>query len=1141
MTPEKQLSVKFDSVFRSELEWIEKRRIELRQSDKLPAGDAISVEKIDVTSNDALQQLETEALKADLCGLAISGGGIRSATFSLGVLQGLAATGLLPRFDYLSTVSGGGYIGSWFSTWVNREGFSKVEKQLLPPRMQLTTTSAEVEPEPVRHLRLYSNYLAPRPGLFSFDGWVIIAISLRNLLLNQMVLLLAMLGVFIGIRTIVEGFSLSHKAPSSDGLQLVFSVLALEMFAWANVGAAIYAPGGVLNEKVGFTISRFWLNCIIPWLLAAMFVSLLFVSKSSVDWLSKEKFGTNLLITAIVFGVSHGVLGCTAFSRRWRAAWVGFMTGAGGGAVLFLAWSYLILTSHEHHTTVAAIATFGVPLSLAIYVFTNFLMVGLCGPELKEMEREWWSSMNSRLMMIATAWAILFVISVYGPWLVGQALMQSNNWYAYATGTAGIGWLTTLLAGLKASQGAGTNSTSRGGFRENLARIAPVLFLITLALGISVMTTWIAYDVYAGMQDEPSPSLEFRQRYSMLLVDMNDPKWPVSILSERFPLPILGVLSVSTMLLMFGSHWLGLFVGVNTFSLQNLYANRLVRCYLGASKNKRTPDPIVNMDSDDDINFSALFPGQGYISAKERKTRASSAPDTDGDDEKNEGYSGPIHIVNGALNQKASAIRSKGGRNKDGKYSAEEVKAEKLQFVERQAESFVFTPLYCGSEATGYCPTEKFAGNIKLGTAVAVSGAAVTPNMGYHSSPAITALLTVFNIRLGAWFGNPRCESNSNPNPAASAWLLMQELAGMTDSESDYVYVSDGGHFENMGVYELIRRRCRFIFAVDVGGDPQFHENVGRVIRQVRIDFGIHIDVDMAPVSPGPDGKSQSHVVVGRIHYGDVNRTKDYKDPNPLDPNYEHEQNHGIIVWLKNSLTGDEPGDLANHAAMNPSFPYDTIADQFFSESQFESYRALGYHSAMRSIILPSKSPSKPTASSPYRYAGAEQIAVPTKDSASKIISATTNEIFKGIYDFWLTKPAQFLTGYIHQNEAYAKIQASLRQNEKLRRLAMELYGTEKEKIEAVGSIESGFAVEERLMVNEMLTMLESVFFELDLERQSLHPVHAGWMGVFKHWSKSESFKKCWADENATTENGLFREYSPSFCRFMDKMMDLVH
>lgn len=128
-----------------------------------------------------------DAHKANLVGLAFSGGGIRSATFNLGVLQALADLKLLYRIDYLSTVSGGGYIGGWLAAWTKRlNSFGEVQKRLSTNRVQ---QEDDREPAPIRFLRVFSNYLTPKLGIFSGDTWAAAAIILRNILLNQAVLL----------------------------------------------------------------------------------------------------------------------------------------------------------------------------------------------------------------------------------------------------------------------------------------------------------------------------------------------------------------------------------------------------------------------------------------------------------------------------------------------------------------------------------------------------------------------------------------------------------------------------------------------------------------------------------------------------------------------------------------------------------------------------------------------------------------------------------------------------------------------------------------------------------------------------------------------------------------------------------------
>jgi len=117
-------------------------------------------------------------LKETRAALCISGGGIRSAIFGLGILQGLARCGLLDRFHYLSTVSGGGYIGSWLSAWIKNhaQGIGGVVAELRGRRDSILSP----EPRPIRHLREFSNYLAPKTGLTSVDFWTLIATFLQS-------------------------------------------------------------------------------------------------------------------------------------------------------------------------------------------------------------------------------------------------------------------------------------------------------------------------------------------------------------------------------------------------------------------------------------------------------------------------------------------------------------------------------------------------------------------------------------------------------------------------------------------------------------------------------------------------------------------------------------------------------------------------------------------------------------------------------------------------------------------------------------------------------------------------------------------------------------------------------------------------
>jgi hypothetical protein len=202
--------------------------------------------------------------------------------------------------------------------------------------------------------------------------------------------------------------------------------------------------------------------------------------------------------------------------------------------------------------------------------------------------------------------------------------------------------------------------------------------------------------------------------------------------------------------------------------------------------------------------------------------------------------------------------------------------------------------------------------------------------MGYHSSKALSFLMTVFNVRLGWWCGNPKFPDQwKKAGTPWGIWYLMAELFGKTNEKLKYVYLSDGGHFENLGIYELVRRRCRFIVACDASQDPDKRfEDLGNAIRKVRVDLGVSIDINVSHLK----GKSSDKkcCAVGTIHYK--------KDDGSA-------AEEGKLIYIKPTLCGNEPVDILNYAKTHTSFPHQSTGDQWFDEVQFESYRMLGYHS----------------------------------------------------------------------------------------------------------------------------------------------------------------------------------------------------
>jgi hypothetical protein len=242
---------------------------------------------------------------------------------------------------------------------------------------------------------------------------------------------------------------------------------------------------------------------------------------------------------------------------------------------------------------------------------------------------------------------------------------------------------------------------------------------------------------------------------------------------------------------------------------------------------------------------------------------------------------------------------------------------------------------------------------LTIGTAMAISGAAASPNMGYHSSPVLSFLLTLFNARLGWWLGTPGKygqETYKLESPAFALQPLLAEAFGRTDRTHPYVYASDGGHFENLGLYEMVRRRCRFILVVDAGADPACsYEDLSGAIRKVRSDMGISIEVpdeaqrgifsrSNTPVHQHGGRPPELRIAfLGTIRYSDV----DAKE-SPLTAAVRQKYD-GVLVYIKPAFYNTkEPLDVVNYANTHTTFPHETTADQFFSESQFESYRALG-------------------------------------------------------------------------------------------------------------------------------------------------------------------------------------------------------
>jgi hypothetical protein len=463
----------------------------------------------------------------------------------------------------------------------------------------------------------------------------------------------------------------------------------------------------------------------------------------------------------------------------------------------------------------------------------------------------------------------------YAVQLAGRYVMQA------ASGVGILSGLAAVMLGKSGDTGSGQEGGKKDGSQPKTwsLRVAAPVFCVVILVLLAHLNAVLARAItgVATLLDVP-PNLQRFQTTNVAGAD-----WTVFFL-------------LAVLLFLFGVG-MGRFVNVNRFSLHGLYRNRLVRAYLGASNARRNPDPFTGFALDDNIKMRDLWSPPNAPEASRR----------------------PMHVVNTTLNL---------------------VRGSKLAWQERKAESFSITPFHCGNFHDGYRRSHEYGGpsGITLGTALTISGAAANPNMGYHSSPPITFLLGILNGRLGAWLGNTNARGNSTFMHQGPRWAvrpLFAELFGLTSSTTKYVQLSDGGHFDNLGLYEMVLRRCRLIVVSDAGRDPSIgFEDLGNAIRKIRIDFGVSIDFqERIRIVARAKDETGLYCAIGTINYQKV-------DGQQVSP--------GTLIYLKPTLKGEGdplPYDVVSYSnTPKTDFPHESTADQWFDESQFESYRALGRH-----------------------------------------------------------------------------------------------------------------------------------------------------------------------------------------------------
>ena len=290
------------------------------------------------------------------------------------------------------------------------------------------------------------------------------------------------------------------------------------------------------------------------------------------------------------------------------------------------------------------------------------------------------------------------------------------------------------------------------------------------------------------------------------------------------------------------------------------------------------------------------------------------------------------------------------------------VDSDDRRWRKRGGDAFLLSPGYCGSTATGWTPTADYMRRdpLTLPTAIAISGAAANPNTGAGGAgptrrPLLSLLMALLNVRLGYWVPNP---NGRRPHPRRrqpvanhfrAAWYELSPR-GFAEHRK-LLQLSDGGHFENLGVYELVRRRVRVIVCCDAAADPgSDFKDLQVLMRRIGTDFGARIEFDddnrierLIPREPDPARVRAQDPCADAYPFGARFADRGYVRGTVV---YADGGESGTFILLKTAMVPRLDLLLRGYQGANRAFPDQSTADQFFDEDQFDAYRELGYHIA---------------------------------------------------------------------------------------------------------------------------------------------------------------------------------------------------
>ncbi len=850
--------------------------------------------------------------KPYLFGLALSGGGVRSAVFSLGVMQRLARDGVLRHVDYLSTVSGGGYIGSAVSWWLSREckgpGTFGLDRDSFP-----YGTGSPADPsqttDVLTYLRQNGNYLVPGAGITLFSG---LAIVLRAILLNLLVWIPILAFAFA---TIHYFDALLDRVYDGEYLNLLM----------AQVVNALLGEGVVDTRHIPGIYA-------VTFVIAAIGLALFFISSvtfSLLSWMAfdpstserhrqraheptdqsadmpalvrEARFLAVAAILTVMFSVvvlGYGFL--DAVASRPQAAIAGGIQHYWVAFVLFLLGNLVVLFLLSSRKKVSPVSR--LRYSTVLFGFLA-LWLGNWGFARAALDPDRSTAMAEILSRVSLGFEIIALIG-------GVAMV--------------VYWLALAIEYTWRDSSISLRYSGRRRFERVYGLWFPIIIALLIVASIPVSVAWMgdalgggegALSVVAGAGTALWGHFKARSKTApgqsttlILVIGSILLLYGVLLLSYRLAMQSAG--SQYDMVMLAGlaafSAIIGWFVNINYISIHRYYRDRLMEAflpdYVTARYNTRKPAGLAD-------EFHLKDVGRGSCA-------------------------GPYHLIN-------TNVVLVNSRNR--------------KFALRGGDNFILSPLYCGSAATGWQPTRDFIqGGMTLATAMAISGAAANPRAGVGGqgitrNQFVSLAMTFLNLRLGYYVrapGRTRPE-RVRPNHFVPGGSYVLPGLGYTE-HSSFQELSDGGHFENLALYELVRRRCGLIIICDGGQDTKAsYSDFVTALQRIGQDFGTTVSFDVTVRGVQSDPKN----LIPRARTDRYPKDAEYSDHGYFVATVDYGPQRGrgpwprkgVVIYMKTAMIDALDMQAKGYKGAHPDFPDETTADQFFSEPQFEAYRSVGY------------------------------------------------------------------------------------------------------------------------------------------------------------------------------------------------------